>query len=81
MTIPIAPERPVEAAVPPAPPAAANPVQCALCGHRFVPNEATMSCAACPLHRRCAVLCCPHCGYEFVTESKVVALVRRLFRR
>lgn len=79
MTIPIVPERPVAAGGASSPPA--SPVQCALCGHRFLPDETTMSCAACPLHRRCAVLCCPHCGYEFVTESKVVALVRRLLRR
>jgi hypothetical protein len=56
-------------------------VQCGLCGHRFLPTTDTMSCVSCPFQRRCEVLCCPHCGYEFVTESKVINFFRRLFRR
>jgi hypothetical protein len=62
-------------------PLPAREVQCGLCGHRFLPTADTMSCASCPFQRRCAVICCPHCGYEFVTESRVVDFFRRLFRR
>ena len=58
----------------------AHEVACGLCGHRFLPTADTMSCPSCPMNRRCSVLCCPRCGYEFVTESKVVNFFRRLFR-
>jgi len=56
-------------------------LKCALCGHCFQPAEATAACGACPLHRRCTVLRCPHCGYEFVGESKFVRFVRQLLAR
>lgn len=56
-------------------------VQCALCGHRFQPSAEAMSCGSCPMNRRCRVLCCPHCGYEFPMGSVVVEFLRRLFRR
>jgi len=56
-------------------------VACGLCGHRFAPTRETMACARCPMARGCAVLCCPRCGYEFVTESRLVNWVRRLFSR
>lgn len=56
-------------------------VACGLCGHRFVPDTETMACARCPMARGCAVICCPRCGYEFVTESRLVNLLRRLFAR
>jgi hypothetical protein len=58
-----------------------NEVQCGLCGYRFLPTTDTMSCVSCPFQRRCSVICCPNCGYEFVTESKVVEFFRRIFRR
>lgn len=56
-------------------------VTCGLCGHRFTPTRETMACARCPMAGGCAVLCCPRCGYEFVTESRLVNFVRRLFSR
>jgi hypothetical protein len=79
---------PIEPAVDPAPevapraqPLPGHEVQCGLCGHRFLPTADTMSCVSCPFQRRCSVICCPHCGYEFVTESRVVEFFRRIFRR
>jgi hypothetical protein len=56
-------------------------IQCALCGHRFLPGADIMACRRCPLQPRCAVLRCPRCGYEFVAESKLVGFLRRLRRR
>lgn len=56
-------------------------VTCGLCGHRFTPTRETMACTRCPMAGGCAVLCCPRCGYEFVTESRLVNFVRRLFSR
>ena len=35
----------------------------------------------CPLARRCRILCCPRCGYEFVEDSAIVSGIGRLFRR
>jgi len=79
---------PVRFRTAPAPPAAAAAaaaappaVTCGLCGHRFAPSRETMACARCPMARGCAVLCCPRCGYEFVTESRLVNWLRRLFSR
>lgn len=64
---------------PPAP--APRQVACGLCGHRFAPAAETMGCPRCPMARGCAILCCPRCGYEFVTESRIVNFFRRLFSR
>jgi hypothetical protein len=60
---------------------APGPVRCGLCGYRFVPGTETMACARCPMARGCAVICCPRCGYEFVTESRLVNFLRRIFSR
>ena len=56
-------------------------VRCALCGYRFQPSAETMSCAGCPINRRCRLISCPNCGYEFPGESRIVEFLRRLFRR
>jgi hypothetical protein len=77
-------ERPAAGATPAASGPETGPgreVQCALCGYRFRPSAETMSCAGCPIDRRCRVICCPNCGYEFPGESLVVEFFRRLFRR
>ena len=38
-------------------------VSCAMCGHRFDPQEASI-CASCPLGKGCSLVCCPSCGYS-----------------
>jgi len=43
---------------------------CPLCGGRFQPSDQT--CGACPFARGCRVACCPHCGYQFPTASRLV---------
>ena len=49
-------------------------MQCQLCGGTFDP--AHLAChTSCPLHQHCAVVCCPHCGYSSVDDSRS-ALVR-----
>lgn len=53
---------------------------CALCGFVFDPAAAT-TCGGCPLNKNCAIICCPHCGYETLPESKLVNFVRRVFKR
>jgi len=74
-------EAPSSEVAPRAQPLPKQEVQCGLCGYRFLPTADTMSCVSCPFQKRCEVICCPHCGYEFVTESRVVEFFRRLFRR
>jgi Fe2+ transport system protein FeoA len=51
-----------------------------LCGHEFEP--VTLAChAECPLGPRCSLICCPHCGYQVVDESRsrAAGLLRRLW--
>jgi len=43
---------------------AATGSRCPLCGRSFEPDEAA-ACAVCPLLRRCGLVMCPNCGYEF----------------
>lgn len=53
-------------------------IRCALCGYTF--DEQAMAChTRCPMSARCAIICCPNCGYQVVDESKSgsAALVRR----
>jgi Fe2+ transport system protein FeoA len=58
--------------------AGAKIVPCALCGHRFDPQE-TSICASCPLGKGCSLACCPNCGYSAPDPSRstVVRLVAR----
>ncbi len=51
--------------------------RCPLCGTDFAENEHE-GCPACPVNRFCRVVCCPHCGYEFVEDSWVVERLRDL---
>jgi hypothetical protein len=53
---------------------------CSLCGYEFE-HGASSSCASCPLGASCNTMCCPNCGYKFVTGSKTVDFVKKLFTR
>ncbi len=55
-------------------------MQCPLCGFRFTKQDETCS-HGCPLRRSCNIECCPHCGYEFVMESRVLNWLKRRFGR
>lgn len=44
-------------------------IKCTLCGFEFFYNEA--SCVKCPLNKQCKIICCPHCGYQTIDESKI----------
>ncbi|WP_456474406.1 hypothetical protein [Candidatus Pyrohabitans sp.] len=55
-------------------------MRCPLCGYEF--EEASEACAACPMHSRdCSMKCCPRCGYHIVGESKILRLIKRIWRR
>jgi uncharacterized Zn finger protein (UPF0148 family) len=44
-------------------------MKCDLCGYEY--DKSDLLChAGCPLAERCAVICCPNCGYQVVDESK-----------
>ncbi|MDP2599678.1 MAG: hypothetical protein Q8P84_02950 [Deltaproteobacteria bacterium] len=47
-----------------------KPVACSLCGFQF--NRAEAACGGCTLYGGCGSIKCPNCGFEFVTESKLV---------
>lgn len=44
-------------------------IRCDLCGHTYEPNELVCH-ASCPLAEKCAVICCPNCGYQVVDTSR-----------
>jgi hypothetical protein len=51
--------------------------ECPLCRQSFASED--MNCHDnCFLGRRCGVLCCPHCGYEFVDTRGVERRFSRL---
>jgi len=39
-------------------------IRCPLCGKPFRAEDAA-ACAACALAKRCGLVMCPNCGYEF----------------
>jgi len=55
-------------------------IRCPLCGHEFQPDSLTCH-TGCPMGRRCNLVCCPHCGYHIVDESRSRAAnwLRRLW--
>jgi hypothetical protein len=57
-----------------------------MCGSRFDTDQ-MRACETCPMHKGCALVCCPECGYSTIDprRSQLVGagsgLVRRLRRR
>ena len=39
-------------------------IKCPLCGKTFRADE-TMACAACSVAKKCGLVMCPRCNYEF----------------
>lgn len=56
-------------------------MKCALCGHTFDENIAVPVCGRCPLAQTCALIRCPHCGYEAPVEPAWLIKLRQLFKR
>jgi Fe2+ transport system protein FeoA len=58
-------------------------MRCPLCSFEF--DEKQMSChASCAFNEKCAIICCPNCGYQIVdtTRSKLAqALKQALVRK
>lgn len=56
-------------------------MRCQLCGFEFDPNQLTCH-AACPLHSRCHLICCPNCGYQVVdgSHSRAAGWLRRWWK-
>ena len=52
--------------------------ECPLCGTDF---DGAKCHSACPLARGCAMVRCPHCGYEFVQSGRFTDMLRRWIRR
>jgi Fe2+ transport system protein FeoA len=57
-------------------------MRCPLCGYKF--DESVKHChTACAMNHNCALVCCPHCGYQMVdeTQTKAASWMRKLFSR
>ena len=52
--------------------------ECPLCGTDFEGAECHSSC---PMARGCAMVRCPHCGYEFVESGRIADMLKRWIRR
>lgn len=53
---------------------------CPLCNALF--DETAENChTGCYMSNGCPLIKCPQCGYEFVTESKTVNFLKKVFRR
>lgn len=53
---------------------------CPLCSNRFGGDGSSCH-SSCPMSPGCRMIRCPECKYEFVEDSAIVGLVRRIFRR
>ena len=52
--------------------------ECPLCATDFIGAECH---SACSMSNGCAMVRCPHCGYEFVESGRIVDMLRRWIRR
>ena len=52
--------------------------ECPLCATDFEGSECHSSC---PMSRGCAMVRCPHCGYEFVESGKLADMLKKWIRR
>jgi hypothetical protein len=53
---------------------------CPLCSYEFDAQQENCH-SSCPFNEHCNMIMCPACGYEFVEESKIVNLVKSLWKR
>lgn len=60
---------------------AESPRVCPLCGKSIETSSDREHCPSCPVAKQCKILCCPHCGYEFVEDSALVSGLTGLIRR
>lgn len=55
-------------------------IKCPLCGSEFSNDEMkNATCSKCPFAKGCDLICCPHCNYQFVNESKTMNLLAKRF--
>ena len=52
--------------------------ECPLCNTDFEGAECHSSC---PMSKGCAMVRCPHCGYEFVESGRITDMLKRWIRR
>lgn len=60
--------------------AVARNYTCPLCSNQFGGNGESCH-GSCPMSAGCNMIQCPSCKYEFVEDSRLVSLVRRVFAR
>lgn len=52
-------------------------ITCPLCGTSYSAAEGRRCHTACPVHRRCELLSCPHCGYEVPAPTRLTRWLAR----
>jgi hypothetical protein len=53
-------------------------VKCGFCGHKFIKEQADLSCKGCLIAKGCQLVKCPNCGYETLAEPK---WLKKVFRK
>lgn len=53
-------------------------MKCPLCGYKG--DDWDIACAGCPMAKGCGKKRCPNCGYEFVPESSLEKLAKKLIK-
>ncbi len=53
--------------------------KCPLCGYAFTHSDLEHACKRCPMGG-CGLICCPHCNYQFVNDSKIVNGIRKVLK-
>jgi len=52
-------------------------MKCPLCGYEGAMGES--ACQGCPLARNCNKTRCCNCGYEFIPESSLSKIIKKLY--
>lgn len=53
---------------------------CPLCSNTFGGNGEKCH-SSCPMSKGCNMIKCPRCNYEFVEDSSIVNMFRKLFKK
>ena len=54
---------------------------CCFCGTTFDKEHAGAACQSCPMSKACALVRCPHCGYEMSPEPQWIGALKKWFLR
>lgn len=52
-------------------------MKCNLCGYKFDEKESLQVCRGCPFIKKCALIKCPNCGYEWPKEPAWLEKIKK----